>query len=343
MIKNIDISEFARSWHSYPVIDVRSPKEYQNGHIPGVYNLPLFNDEERALVGTRYTRSGRFASVQMGLDLVGHRLSGYITTARELAKNGPLLMHCWRGGMRSSSMAWLMDLAGMDIFILKGGYKAYRDFIRREFSTPVRFMVLAGKTGSGKTDILQAIGKSGHQVLDLEKAANHRGSAFGGLGMMPQPTNEQYENELFHIWQKLDLTRPVWIEDESLSVGTVSIPQPLFEQLIASPVIEIEMDFDLRISRLVREYSTFPVLDLVTCIGRIEKKLGVENARKAAEAVRKGEFDLASAVLLSYYDKAYEKSLQKRAGHIRRVHLHLQQDDPVMNARILLADNYSEM
>jgi tRNA 2-selenouridine synthase len=161
--------------------------------------------------------------------------------------------------------------------------------------------------------------------------------------MKPQPTNEQYENDLFHIWQKFDLTRPVWIEDESLSVGTVSIPPPLFNQLIASPVIEIEMDFNLRISRLVREYSSFPLVELVFCIGRIEKKLGGENARKAADAVRKGEFDLASAILLSYYDKAYEKSLQKRAGHIRRIHLPLQQDDPEMNARILLADNYSEM
>ena len=343
MIKNIDISEFARLWHSYPVIDVRSPKEYQNGHIPGAHNIPLFNDEERALVGTRYTRAGRFASVQLGLDLVGRKLSEYVKTVREMAKNGPLLMHCWRGGMRSSSMAWLMDLAGMDVFVLKGGYKAYRNFIRMEFNTPARFIVLAGKTGSGKTDILQEIGKCGHQIFDLEKAANHRGSVFGGLGMLPQPTNEQYENDLYHIWQKLDLTRPVWIEDESLSVGTVSIPLPLYDQLIASPVIEIEMDLDLRIARLMKEYAAFPVVELVSCIGRIERKLGGENARKAAEAVRKGEFDLASAILLSYYDKAYEKSLQKRAGQVHRVHVHLPQDDPEMNAHILLTDNYLEI
>ncbi|MDD5508055.1 MAG: tRNA 2-selenouridine(34) synthase MnmH [Bacteroidales bacterium] len=340
MVRNIDIREFADLWRNYPVVDVRSPNEYRKGHIPGAYNLPLFSDEERAQAGTRYTRSGRLASVQLGLDLAGPRLSSCVKAAADLSKQGPLLMHCWRGGMRSSSMAWLLDLAGMDVDVLKGGYKAYRSHIRNEFSTPVPLIVLAGKTGCGKTEILQAVRRLGQQVIDLEQIAGHKGSVFGGLGMQPQPTNEQFENDLFEVWQQIDPDRPVWIEDESLSVGTVSIPRPLFNQMMASPVIEIDLDFGMRVARLIREYASFSADDLVSCIIRIERKLGGDIARKASEAVRKGEFDLASSILLTYYDKAYDQSLLSRAGKVMRTHVHLTEDDPEKNAHILLNNSF---
>ena len=340
MIRNIDIHEFVSLWRSYPVVDVRSPQEYLKGHIPGAHNLPLFNDEERAQVGMRYTRSGRFSSVQLGLDLAGPRLSSWIKDAADLSKEGTVLMHCWRGGMRSSSMAWLLDLAGMDVYVLKGGYKAYRNHIRNEFGTPLRLLVLAGKTGCGKTEILQAVRRLGQQVIDLEQIAGHKGSVFGGLGMPPQPTNEQYENDLYEVWQQIDPGRPVWIEDESLSVGTVSIPQPLFDQMMASPVMEIGLDFRKRVTRLIRDYASFSSDELVSCIMRIERRLGGDVARKASEAVRMGEFDLASSILLTYYDKAYEQSLLKRAAKVMRTHVHLSEDDPEKNAHILLNNSF---
>jgi tRNA 2-selenouridine synthase len=325
------------------VVDVRSPQEYQKGHIPGAHNLPLFDDEERALVGTRYSRSGRFASVQLGLDLAGPKLSSWIKAAAALSTEGPLLMHCWRGGMRSSSMAWLLDLAGMDVYVLEGGYKAYRSFIRSEFSTPVRLMVLAGKTGCGKTEILRAFHRLGEQVIDLEHIASHRGSVFGGLGMPPQPTNEQYENDLYEVWQQIDPAKPVWIEDESLSVGTVSIPHPLFDQMMASPVLEIDLDFQKRVARLTREYASFSAEELVSCIMRIERRLGGDVARKAAEAIRKGAFEMASSILLSYYDRAYDQSLQKRAGRVPRTQVHLTEDDLEKNAHVILNSNFLQV
>ena len=244
--------------------------------------------------------------------------------------------------MRSASLAWLLDLAGMDTFVLKGGYKAYRHFIRQEMGAPAPMIVLAGKTGSGKTDILQAIAQRGHQVIDLEKIANHKGSVFGSLGKTPQPTNEQFENDLYHLWQKLDLTRPVWIEDESLSIGTITIPEPIYNRLITSQVIEIDLDFSQRVLRLVKEYSAFSDEDLVSCIKRITKKLGGDNTRKATDSVREGNDHLTAEILLTYYDKAYEKSLQKRMGHVRHTCLHLQQDDPERNAHLILTKYSTE-
>ncbi|HNS16728.1 MAG TPA: tRNA 2-selenouridine(34) synthase MnmH [Bacteroidales bacterium] len=336
MIKTIDITELFGLLDSLPLIDVRSPQEFRSGHIPGAFNLPLFNDEERALVGTRFVRTGRFSSVQLGLDLVGHKLSGTLNEARKIAADGPFLIHCWRGGLRSASMAWLFDLAGMNVLVLSGGYKAYRNHIRQELGKPARLVVLAGKTGSGKTSILHALAQSGQQVLDLEKIAHHKGSVFGGLGMMPQPTNEQFENGLYSAWSQLDLGRPIWIEDESLSVGSVSIPEPLFSQLLASPVLEIEVSFSRRVERLVREYSNFPGDDLISCILRIEKKLGGDNTRKAIDAVKEGDFTRTAEILLTYYDRAYDRSLQMRAAQISRISLPLPQDDPLENAKFLL-------
>ncbi|MBP6976790.1 MAG: tRNA 2-selenouridine(34) synthase MnmH [Lentimicrobiaceae bacterium] len=341
MIKHIEITELVGLLDSLPLIDVRSPKEFHNGHIPGAVNLPLFDDAERAQVGTRYTRAGRFASVQLGLDLVAHKLSSFLKTVRELAPGGELLIHCWRGGLRSASMAWLFDLAGMNVLVLTGGYRAYRHFIRQELGQPARLIVLAGKTGSGKTAILRAISQMGHQVLDLEMIANHKGSVFGGLGMMPQTTNEQFENDLHSVWRKLDLSMPVWMEDESLSIGSVTIPEPLFSQLLRSPVLEIDVPFGKRVARLVDEYSAFSEESLISCVRRIEKKLGGDNTHKAIDSIREGNFTRTAEILLTYYDKAYQKSLQNRADQVSRIRLQLQQDEPVTNAHYLLRYYFS--
>lgn len=336
MMKRIEMDEFVKLWHAVPVLDVRSPSEYDQGHITGAASFPLFDDTERKKVGTTYGQKGKFESIQVGLDLAGPKLSGFTRKASEIARQNSLLIHCWRGGMRSAAMAWLLDMAGMDVFVLEGGYKSYRTYVRNRFSVPGHIVVLGGKTGSGKTAILQEIARSGNQVLDLEQIACHRGSAFGSLGMSAQPTNEQFENNLYDAWSKFDSGKPIWMEDESIAIGSVRIPDPLFSQMTRSPLIEIEIPGDLRIEHLVKEYASFPPDSLTESIRRLEGKLGGERTRKAVEAVQNGHFSDAASILLFYYDKAYTKSLLQRCGQQKIITLRLDHDDPVINASKVL-------
>ncbi len=308
----LDASQFLSQASNNVVIDVRSPSEFMKGHIPGAYNIPLFNDEERAIVGTLYKNSGREASVLKGLELVGPKLSQLVKDTRKLARNRAVLIHCWRGGMRSKNMAWLLDTAGFETHVLEGGYKAYRKFIRQELGKAVDLVVLGGKTGSGKSDILQELQKRGEQVIDLEKLAHHKGSAFGDLGQEDQPTNEQFENNLYAEWAFLDLLRPVWLEDESRGIGRVSIPGPLFDNLRNSNVFFIDIPKDIRIQRLVNEYAGFSREHLIAAIERIKEKLGGLNAKLAIEAIYREDFLTAVSLLLIYYDKSYLKGLGLR-------------------------------
>lgn len=333
MVKRIEITGFIPLWHTVPVLDVRSPSEYDQGHIPGAVNLPLFDDAERKKVGTTYGREGKFESIQVGLDLAGPKLSGFTRKASGIARQNSLLVYCWRGGMRSAAMAWLLDMAGMDVFVLEGGYKSYRTYVRNRFSDPVHIVVLGGKTGSGKTAILHEIARSGNQVLDLEHIASHKGSAFGSLGMPAQPTNEQFENNLYDAWRKFETGKPIWMEDESIAIGSVRIPDPLFSQMTMSPLIEVEVPGDLRVERLVKEYALFPPDQLIESISHLLRKLGGEQTKKAIKAVQEGRFSEAAAILLFYYDNAYTKNLHQRSGQQRIVTLRLDHDDPVANAK----------
>ena len=214
-MKYIEAREFLDKAVMFPVIDVRSPSEFLKGHIPGAFNIALFDDEERRKVGTLYKNSGKESSVLLGLDLVGPKMSGFVKAASRIALEREVLLHCWRGGMRSSGMAWLFETAGFKVSVLEGGYKAYRRFIRRKLEENIKLVVLGGKTGSGKSDILDHLAQSGEQVIDLEGIAHHKGSAFGAFGQESQPTTGHFENNLYHELNKFDLNLPVWVEDES--------------------------------------------------------------------------------------------------------------------------------
>jgi len=321
MITRVEIINFLDLSTKYPIIDVRSPGEYNKGHIPGSYNIPLFNDDERSVVGKKYKQVSREAAVYAGLGFVGKKLVSMIKHAKKIAGKKEILIHCWRGGMRSESMAWLFSVAGLNTYVLTGGYRAYRQYIRKKLSENQRIVILGGKTGSGKTEILYEMEKLGQQIIDLEGLANHKGSAFGALGQEIQPTTEQFTNNLFDVWKDIDPNRSVWIEDESKNIGSVSIPDELFEKMNQAPVIVVEMKKELRIKRLVKEYSFFDYQLLEKSILKIQKRLGGLNTQECIKAVREKKFARAIEISLTYYDKAYLYGLEKKkkriAGHIK--------------------------
>ncbi len=334
MTEKIDIETFLGLAERLPVADVRSPGEFEHGHIPGAFNLPLFTNDERAVVGTLYKKSGREAAILKGLDIVGPKMSGIVKQARRNAPGRKLLMHCWRGGMRSESMAWLLSTAGFDVRVLIGGYTAYRKHIREKLSAVSRLVVLSGATGSGKTETLLAMKQLGVQVVDLEGLANHKGSAFGALGEAPQPTSEQFENNLYREVSKLDLQKPVFLEDESRSVGKVVIPEVFFVKMREAPVIRLEMAKELRILRLVKDYAQFPKEQLIESVMKIERKLGGQNAKTIINAIQTEDFETAIDKVLVYYDKTYSYGLEKRDRnkiHILKTDTH----DAAENARLV--------
>ena len=317
--KKIGIEAFLELSSSVPIVDVRSPGEFKHGHIPGSYNIPLFTDEQRAEVGIKYNREGREKAIIKGLDLIGPSMSKKLSDALTLARNKKLLVHCWRGGMRSESMAWLFSLGGIEVEILDGGYKSYRNFVLAKLSEKRRIIVLGGLTGSGKTEILKYLASTGTRVIDLEGLANHKGSAFGALGQEVQPTTEYFSNLVFNELTKVSASEIVWVEDESLSIGTVFIPEQIYKQMQKAPLIAVLIDIKTRIPRLSAEYSTFPKTDLINSVQKIAKRLGGDNTSEAIMAIEANDFERAIEITLKYYDKAYMYGLEKNSG--RKVYL----------------------
>jgi tRNA 2-selenouridine synthase len=311
-------AEFIKSSEFIPVVDVRSPKEFAQGHIPGACNIPLFSDEERAMIGITYTRSGNRNAIMKGLEIVGPKLKEYVQEANKIAPGGELLLHCWRGGMRSEAMAWLFDFSGLKAHVLEGGYKSYRRFIHESFKSGPELKVLGGMTGSGKTEILKYLYDAGEQVIDLEGLANHKGSAFGGLGQESQPTSEQFENELANHWIALNPEKPVWIEDESLNIGKVILPDGFFKKMRNSPLYLLELSFEKRVQRLMEEYGRFDKDQLLYLVEKISKRMGGDHAKNATAALMKNNLGEAIEIVLRYYDKTYAYSLESR-GDVKMI------------------------
>ncbi len=313
MPQSINCNEFLNLQQKrIPVIDVRTPAEFYDGHIPGAINIPLFSNDERDIVGRKYKQENKEAAILQGLDYVGPKLSGFIKSLRKVAPKKEALLYCWRGGQRSKSMGWLFQMAGYKIKLLEGGYKAFRNFLLHEFSQDFHILILGGMTGSGKSEILTILKKLGQQVVDLETLANHRGSAFGAIGQNNQPTPQQFENDLLFIWRTLNPNQSVWLEDESASIGRVSIPRPLFLQMRNSPVIFIDVNKEVRIKRLVHEYTGIDSNELLAAVRKIDKRLGPVSTKNCIETIISGNFDEAASTILNYYDKAYKKGLSKR-------------------------------
>jgi tRNA 2-selenouridine synthase len=218
---------------NYLIIDVRSPDEYAHAHIPNAFSLPLFTNEERAEIGTTYKQQSREAAIKLGLPFFGNKMQnmieqveGWAASYEKTNGNKPtILVHCWRGGMRSAAVSWLLDLYGFKTEQLSGGYKAYRNWVLAQFEKNYSMKVLGGFTGSGKTEILLQLQKSKIPVIDLEGLAHHKGSAFGALGQHEQTSQEQFENNLAGALFHISATHPCfWIEDESQRIGTNMLP-----------------------------------------------------------------------------------------------------------------------
>lgn len=312
MLRALDIDAFLAE-RDAPVIDVRSPGEFARGHLPGARNLPLFSDAERALVGTCYKQRGRDAAVLEGLRIVGPRMAHLVEEARAIAPHGRVRVHCWRGGERSGSVAWLLDKAGFaQAHTLKGGYKAFRAYVLRSFNGPWPLRVIGGFTGSGKTAVLRQLQAAGEQVVDLEALARHKGSSFGMLGQEPQPTTEQFENLLWSALTALDPQRPVWVEDESVMIGRVKLPDDLFGAMQHAPLLFLQVPPTERVERLVMEYGGFPKEELEQALVRIRKRVGPQHCKAALEALAAGDLHTVARIALTYYDKAYARSVAGR-------------------------------
>lgn len=308
----VDIVRFLELSEKIPIADVRSPSEYNFGHIAGAVNIPLFDDNERAAVGAKYKKEGRLPAILEGLKHTGPSLLSKMERGLKAAENGKILVHCWRGGMRSEAMAWLFSLGDLEVNVLDGGYKSYRRHALNSLSEKRKMIILAGMTGSSKTHILRYLKSSGQQTLDLEQLANHKGSAFGALGQLTQPTTEQFGNLLFNAWQQLNKNLPLWVEDESRNIGSVFMPDNFYFNMQDSPAIFLVMDINARLPRLLEEYSGYPAEQLKASVLKISKRLGGDKTLDAINAIEAGDFAKAIEIVLYYYDKAYLFGLRKK-------------------------------
>ena len=295
-----------------PVIDVRSPGEFMQGHIPGAHNIPLFDNEERARVGTTYVKIGKEPAIELGKSIAGEKTDYYLDAIEKVVPEKQMLLHCWRGGMRSAKIAAFYADAGYKVFVLEGGYKAYRGYIRKQFSSGRPIFLIGGYTGSGKTGILKEIGKLGHQIIDLEALACHKGSNFGHLGQNKQPTTEQFENYLYQQWTDLEPLKPLWLEHESMNIGSVTLPDTFHTAMLKGTLFFIELPKAYRISRLVDEYACFEKPVLQSVLEHLGQYMGSYQAREVLIALQNDDFEKVADITLVYYDKLYENSLTRR-------------------------------
>ncbi len=315
----ISLPDFLSLRNELPVVDVRSQGEYGEGHIQGAVNLPILNNEERIAVGTDYKQKGQKEAIKTGFRLVGPRLESMINEAEKISAGRELLVHCWRGGMRSNNFCQFVGMAGIKTHSLAGGYKAYRQAALESFGKAFKFILLTGCTGSGKSEVLRALKEKGAQILDLEALASHKGSAFGHLMMGTQPTTEQFQNDLFEEILKLDLSKPIWVEDESIAIGKIFLPNEFWQTMHNSPLVKMEVSKDVRVTRLVNEYGDADKGEFLAIMGKITKKLGGQNFNAAKEKLLQGDMASTIEILLTYYDKAYLNSIEKRKEKVLKV------------------------
>jgi tRNA 2-selenouridine synthase len=323
-VQKIQIHQFLTLGKTIPILDVRSPSEYAYAHIPGAVSFPIFDDEQRKEIGTTYKQVSREDAIKIGLTYFGPKLRSFIEQAETLTQkqSSPkqLCVHCWRGGMRSGAMAWLLSFYGFEVYLLEGGYKSYRHWVLQQLDLPFNLNVLGGYTGSGKTEVLQQMSTQGFQVIDLEKIANHKGSAFGSLDRDPQPSQEFFENILVEALSKFYTinedglfaqTQPIWIENESRRIGLINLTEHFYNRMQQAPVYALDIPFEERLKFITQQYGGFDKEKLVNAIIRIQKRLGGLDTKTAINFLLENNTAECFRILLTYYDKLYLQSREK--------------------------------
>jgi tRNA 2-selenouridine synthase len=302
----LDINDFLAKSEQDLIVDVRSPVEFFKGHLYNAVNIPLFEDIERAEIGTLYKQQGKDTAVSRGMEIVSPKFEFFLDQAKALSRNKKIFVYCFRGGMRSNSFAWLMNQNGLNAQILKGGYKAYRNHVLNYFEKDRKIILLGGKTGSGKTDILKKLAETSNQVIDLERIAHHKGSAFGSINEKKQNPQQVFENTLYHKMTETDPTLPLIMENESQNIGYNKIPSGLWYNMKKSAIIKLNVPFELRVEKLVTDYATVNINELKDAVMKIAQQLGLLNTKNCLHYLDEGNLAEVARLSLLYYDKAYE-------------------------------------
>lgn len=311
-VNAIDVADFLNKSKNELIIDVRAPIEFLKGHLPNAINIPLFEDFERAEIGTLYKQQGKDTAVNRGLEIVSPKMTFFVNKVKSLSKDKKVFVYCFRGGMRSNSFAWLMNTSGLDACIMQGGYKAFRNYVLEYFDNDRKIILLGGKTGSGKTDILKKLDGLSIQTIDLEGLAHHKGSAFGSINEEKQNPQQVFEHDLYHGLSLLDDSQAVILEDESQTIGFNKLPHGLWLQMIKATIIKIEIPFELRVQKLVDDYTTVDVEALKSCVVKISQQLGTLNTKLCLQYLDERNLSDVARLSLLYYDRAYEFSYKNK-------------------------------
>ena len=297
------------------IIDVRSPAEYAEDHIPGAISAPVLSNEQRAQVGTLYVQTSSFEAKKLGAALIARNIALHLETQfKDKPKNWRPLVYCWRGGQRSGAMSIILAQVGWQVGRLEGGYKAYRRHVIAELSVlPARFnyRVVCGATGSGKSRLLHALREQGAQVLDLEHLAQHRGSLLGNLPNEPQPAQKMFDSLLWDALRHFDASRPVYVEAESKKIGSIAVPDALLEAMRASSCILLDVPTSARVKLLLEDYEHF-LRDPELLAQRLAPLVDLHGHKVIAEwkaLAEQGNWEgVVEALLTQHYDPAYRRS-----------------------------------
>ncbi len=303
----------------HTIIDARSPAEFAEDHLPGAVNWPVLDDDERREVGTEHKQVSPFDAKKVGAAMVAARIGELLQAhVQDKPRDWLPLVYCWRGGKRSGTLAWFLDQIGFRTTLLQGGYKAFREQVREQLTTlPSKFdyRVIAGRTGSGKTRLLQALAAAGAQVLDLEGLARHRGSVLGGLPDQPQPTQKAFETQLWHGLAAFDAARPVYVESESRRIGQLQLPTALLDRMRSTGrVVMLTMPDTARVQLLLEEYGFFAGQVERFCghLQTLVELRGLDAVEHWQSLAREGRWAEVFAELMHrHYDPMYLKSMQR--------------------------------
>ena len=346
--KSNDLKEFRKT--KGPLIDVRSPDEYYKGHMPNSINIPIFNNEERSIIGKKYKNFGREIAVREGFKIIENKIEKliqeiilikdeFISNEAKFLNGENIKIYCARGGMRSQSMLWLLEKFKYQCVTLNGGYKTYRNWVLNLFKEKQKLIVIGGKTGTRKTKILNKLKSLDYQILDFESLANHRGSSFGGLGMIEQPTNEQYENLISEELNKFNNLKLIFVEAESPNIGKNRIPHELYKQMKSSKRIEIIRDEIVRIDELVNTYSKYKKNDLKKSVLKISKRLGPQRTKSAIDSIDNEDWENVCKSVLDYYDRCYEHELKDKKD-VKILNMGNKTDNEIINEIIKYTTTY---